>query len=93
MGVTISATGPTVAGTDTLEERQRESGGLAGAGLRAADDVLARDDRGDGLLLDGGGGVVAHGADGLKQAFVQAQIVETQVVTLHSCAPMRRHCV
>ena len=41
------------------EHRQHESGGLAGAGLRDAEHVAAGEDVRDGLLLDGGGGLVA----------------------------------
>ena len=41
------------------EHRQHEGGGLAGAGLRDAEHVAAGEDVRDGLLLDGGGGLVA----------------------------------
>ncbi len=47
------------------EQRQREGRGLAGAGLRAGDDVAALEHDRDGLALDGrGDGVTAleHGA-------------------------------
>ena len=43
---------------DALQHGQREGGGLAGAGLGQADDVAARQQRGDGLGLDRGGGLV-----------------------------------
>ena len=52
-----------------VEDRQAEAGGLAGAGLGAAHDVLAGEDDRDGLLLDrGGGGVtgLGHGAEELR---------------------------
>jgi hypothetical protein len=38
-----------------LQDRQREAGGLPGAGLRGAEEVAAGKDDGDGLRLDGGG--------------------------------------
>jgi len=40
---------------EQLQYRQRESGGLAGAGLRRAEQISAREYYGDGLRLDGGG--------------------------------------
>ena len=43
------------------EDRQRERCGLAGAGLRAADDVLAGEDQRNGAQLDGRRLDVAHG--------------------------------
>ena len=46
------------AGFQHGEHRQREGGGLAGAGLRNAEHVAAREDVGDRLFLDGGGGGV-----------------------------------
>ena len=49
VGVTMSAVGLAAAGADALQRREDERGGLAGAGLRAADDVAAFDDGGDGL--------------------------------------------
>ena len=41
------------------EHRQHEGGGLAGAGLGDAEHVAPRENVRDGLLLDGGGGLVA----------------------------------
>ena len=52
---------------EALQQRQREAGGLAGAGLRGAEQVAAREDEGDGLRLDGGGFGVALLRDGAKQ--------------------------
>ena len=48
-----------VAGGEPLQDGQHETGGLAGAGLRAGEHVAAREHRRNGLKLDGGGGVVA----------------------------------
>ena len=42
-----------------LQQGQREGGRLAGAGLGQTEDILAVEDRGDGLNLNGGGGNVA----------------------------------
>jgi hypothetical protein len=38
-----------------LQHRQSEAGGLAGAGLRGAEQIPALQNDGDGLRLDGGG--------------------------------------
>ncbi len=49
---------PRAAGLQHGQHRQREGGGLAGAGLRNAEHVAARKDVGDRLFLDGGRGGV-----------------------------------
>ena len=49
---------PRAAGLQHGEHRQREGGGLAGAGLRDAEHVAAREHVGDRLFLDRGGGGV-----------------------------------
>jgi len=56
-----------------LEDRQREAGGLAGAGLRGAEKVAAGENDGDGLRLDRGGNGVALLADSAKQLGRQAK--------------------
>ncbi len=38
-----------------LQQRQGETGGLAGAGLRAGENVAPLENDGDGLQLNGGG--------------------------------------
>jgi hypothetical protein len=38
-----------------LQQRQGEAGGLAGAGLRRAEQIAPGEDDRDGLRLDGGG--------------------------------------
>jgi len=49
-------------GVQKLQQRQRETGGLAGAGLRAGENIAAFENDGDGLQLDGGGlGVALFG--------------------------------
>jgi hypothetical protein len=52
-----------------MQQRQREAGGLAGAGLCTGKQVTALEDRGDGLALNRGGLCVAefgHGEFGKR---------------------------
>jgi hypothetical protein len=56
-----------------LKDRQREAGGLAGAGLRGAEKIAAGENDGDGLRLDRGGYGVALLADSAKQLGRQAK--------------------
>jgi hypothetical protein len=56
-----------------LQQRQREAGGLAGAGLRGAQQVASRKNDRDGLRLDGGGGGVALARDSAEQLGPQAK--------------------
>jgi hypothetical protein len=44
---------------EALQQWKREAGGLAGAGLRGAQEVFTRKDDRDGLDLDGGGRGIA----------------------------------
>jgi len=60
-----------VARRDALQGRQHEGRRLAGAGLRAADDVASGNDGRDGLFLDGRGRGIAHGAHRLQEAWVE----------------------
>jgi hypothetical protein len=46
-------------GRKALQQRQREAGGLAGAGLRGAQQIAPCEYDRDGLRLDGSGGGVA----------------------------------
>jgi hypothetical protein len=59
-----------------LQHRQREAGGLAGAGLRRAEQIPAREDDGNGLRLDGGGLDVALLGDRLEQLGRETEIFE-----------------
>mgnify|MGYP000299375214 CR=1 FL=1 len=59
-----------------LQHRQREAGGLAGAGLGAGQQVAAVQHGGDGLRLDRGGRVVALVMDGAQQRLGQAEFSE-----------------
>ena len=56
-----------------IEDRERESGGLAGAGLRDADDIAAGHDERDGLGLDRGGGYVLLFGEGTANGFGKAE--------------------
>jgi hypothetical protein len=56
-----------------LQQRQREAGGLAGAGLRRAEQVSACEDYGDGLRLDGGGLGIALLCDCAQQLGLEAK--------------------
>ena len=55
---------------------QRESGRLAGARLGLAEHVLTIEKAGDGLALDGRGGLVTHRGQCLKQGIGKAQLTE-----------------
>ena len=56
-----------------LKQRQREAGGLAGAGLRGAQQVFAGEDDGDGFRLDGGGNGIALLGDSAEQLGAKAE--------------------
>jgi hypothetical protein len=59
-----------------LQHRQREAGGLAGAGLRGAEQIAAGENDGDGLRLDGGGLGVALLGDRAEQLGLEPEILE-----------------
>jgi len=54
-------------GAEDLKQREGEAGGLAGAGLGGAQEVLAGENYGNGLRLDGGGRGVALFRDCAEQ--------------------------
>jgi hypothetical protein len=56
-----------------LQDRQHETGGLAGAGLRGAEKVAAGENDGDGLRLDRGGNGVTLLTDSAEQLGRQAK--------------------
>ena len=58
----------------TLQDRQREGRGLAGAGLGAAQQITAREEVRDRLQLDGGRGGVVLGAHGALDRLDQAEL-------------------
>ena len=59
-----------------MEDRQREGGGLAGAGLGDADDVAAGQRERDGLGLDGGGGEVVLFLKGTRDGIGEAEVLK-----------------
>src|SRR5256885_15318515 len=61
-----------------LQQRQREAGGLAGAGLRGAEKVSSCEDDGDGLRLDGGGRGIALVRDSAEQFGLEPERIKTQ---------------
>ena len=58
------------------EDRQREGGGLAGAGLRDADEITAGKNQRDGVGLDRGGGDVLLFGKGANDRLCEAEIVK-----------------
>ncbi|MNS67590.1 hypothetical protein D3C72_1008450 [compost metagenome] len=70
---------------ELVQHRQGEGRGLAGAGLGAAQQVVAVEDHGNGLRLDGGGGVVAVLVHSLQDGGSQLQFVK-----IH-CGNNKRH--
>ena len=77
VGTSTRADGLSLAGpVDQRQRRQRERGGLAGAGGRLADEVVAGDEVRDGLALDGGGLLVAEVLERLEQFRAQAECGE-----------------
>ena len=63
-------------GVEVLEQRQAEGGGLAGAGLRLADHVVAGEQLRDRLLLDRGRLLVAELVERGLDLGLQAQVAE-----------------
>ncbi len=61
------------AGGEPMKDRQGETGGLAGAGLRAGKQVTAAEHGRNGLPLDRGGRFVAEVADGPHEFFGEAE--------------------
>jgi hypothetical protein len=65
-----------LAGRQAVQHGQREAGGLAGAGLRACEQVAALQHGGNGLRLDRSGDVVALVAHSAQQRLGQAEVSE-----------------
>ncbi len=63
-------------GDEATQHGQRESGGLAGAGLGLAQHVVAREEHGNGRGLDRRGRLVADLGQGLEHGGTQAQLGE-----------------
>jgi len=62
-----------------LQDRQRESRGLAGAGLCPRHQVATFEHEGNGLRLDRRGILVAEFADDAYQRFYQAKLFESGI--------------
>ncbi len=69
--------GAGLAGVQALQQRQREGGGFAGAGLCAGQQVVASQHQGDGLRLHRGGLGVALLAHGVQQSRGEVQFVKS----------------
>ena len=63
------------------QHRQHEGGGLAGAGLRDAKHVTAREHVRDRLVLDGSGGGIAGRLDSGENFFGQAELGKGHVTS------------
>jgi hypothetical protein len=61
---------------EELQHRQSEAGGLAGAGLRRAEQIPACEHDGNGLRLDGGGLGVTLLGDCAEQLGIEPEILE-----------------
>ncbi|MPN20599.1 hypothetical protein SDC9_167978 [bioreactor metagenome] len=61
---------------EVFEDRQREGGGLAGAGLRLADDIASGQQRGNGRHLNGRGGLIAEVSDRCEHRPGDAELLE-----------------
>jgi len=61
---------------EQLQHRQREAGGLAGAGLGGAEKISACEYYGNGLRLDGGGYGITLLGDCAEQLGIKPEILE-----------------
>ena len=64
---------------EPLQQRQRETGGLAGAGLRARQNIASFEDERDALRLDGGRFGIALIRDSAEQLGRQAEALERRI--------------
>ncbi len=72
-------------GEDAVENRQRESGRLAGAGLRDAEQIAALHQIGNGLGLDGGWSFITLVLESAKERLGQAEIGKCRHLTSFMC--------
>ena len=61
---------------EPVQHGQGEGGRLAGAGLGDAEHITSVEDVGDGLGLNGGGGLVPEGGEGPHDGFAQSERME-----------------
>ena len=59
-----------------MQDRQREGRGLAGSGLRDADDIAALQRERNGLVLDRSGSDVFLFSEGAKDRLYEAEVVK-----------------
>src|SRR6185369_11162321 len=64
------------AGAQAVQQRERERGGLAGAGRGLAEEVAALQQRADGRALDRGRLLVAQGGERADELVGEAQVLE-----------------
>ncbi len=68
---------------DAVQQRQREGGGLAGAGLGFTQNVVALHQRRDAGSLDGGGGFVTDLGERTQERFGETELLEGFDVRSH----------
>ena len=68
---------------ETVQNRQQKRRGLAAAGLRRGDDVLALHRRGNRLRLNGGGPYETEFLDALDQRWMKPEIIEWHGALCH----------
>jgi hypothetical protein len=76
-GADVAGAGAALVGGQALQQRQQERGRLAGAGLGDAEQILAGEQRGDGLRLDGGGHGVLRRGQGTTDRLDKVEPVKT----------------
>ena len=83
VGARMIACGPSASGFEHLDQGDAEGGGLAGARLGLADDVVAVEGLGDQLGLDGRRGEIADLLQGPEHGWAQAHRLEPGRGVLH----------
>src|SRR6185436_14139388 len=77
----------------TLKQRKREAGGLAGAGLRGAEQVASREDDRDRLHLNGGWGCIALVRDCAEELRAKPERVERRSNGISPALGLGRRCL
>ena len=77
-------------GFEVLQDRQREAGGLAGAGLRGGQQIAALQHDRNGLQLDGGGFGVAALVDSADEGLAEPEICKGHVASVGGSASTGR---
>ena len=60
-----------------VQDGERERRGLAGAGLGQPQDILAGHGRGNGVGLDGPGGIESQSANAAREGLVEPEVIES----------------